>query len=64
MPSFRIFASAAAVMRASTTIEADTPEAAEAAAKVFFESGDADWKYDGIIEDSSHDIEIERVELV
>jgi hypothetical protein len=51
-------------MRASTTIEADTPEAAEAAAKVFFESGDADWKYDGIIEDSSHDIEIERVELV
>ena len=59
MPNFLVVASAEAVMRASTNIEADTQEAAEAAAKVFFESGDADWKYDGVLDDT---IEVERVQ--
>ena len=57
MPRFQVAASADAIMRASTYVEADTQEEAEIAAKEFFESGDAIWNYDGVLDET---IEVER----
>ncbi len=57
MPRFQITASATAIVRASTYVEADTRKAAEVAGQEFFQSGDAEWKYDGVVDDT---VEIER----
>ena len=52
LAEFRICASALAVVRAVTYVEAESAEAAQVIAKSFFDSGDAEWKYDGVNGDS------------
>ena len=57
MPRFQVTASAEAIMRSSTHVECNTQEEAEVAAKEFFESGEAIWNYDGVLDET---IEVER----
>jgi hypothetical protein len=57
MPQFRVEATANAQVKATTYVEADNEEDAAKVGQTFFESGEAEWKYDGA-DDSTIEVQV------